>query len=80
MLGVIGDGGVEVDGVDVGISEDICVVGVAFFDAIFVADFIERGFGALANGGHFCLGVTLVDGDEFGSESKSDDGDANGLI
>ena len=75
MGGVIGDGGIDMDGIDLGIGEKIGVVRVALFNAVFVADLVELGFGALADGCHFSVRVALVDGDEFGAEAETDDCD-----
>ena len=75
LLGVIGNGGVDVDGVDRGISEDVFEIGVALFDAIFIADLVERGFGALTNGHEIGVRMALVNGDEFGTEAEADDCD-----
>ena len=75
MGGVIGDGGIDVDGIDLGISEEIGVVCVALFNAVFVADLVELGFGALADGGQFSVRVTLVDRDEFSTKAEADDCD-----
>ena len=80
VFGVIRDCGVEVDGIDVGIGEDLLESGVALFDAVFIADFVEGGFGALADGGQFSSRVALVNGDEFGSKTEADDCDAKRLI
>lgn len=75
LLGVVRDGGVEVDGIDLGISEEFVVTRVAFCDAKFVADLVERGLGPLADGDKIGVWMPLVDGDKFGSEAEADDCD-----
>ena len=75
MSGVVGDGGIDVDGIDLGIGEEIGVVRVALFDAVFIANLVEMGFVALADGDQFGVWVALVDGDEFGAEAETDDCD-----
>ena len=72
---MVGDCGIDVDGIDLGIGEEIGVVRVALFNAVFVADLVELGFGALADGGQFSVRVALVDRDEFGAEAEADDCD-----
>jgi len=76
VLGVVRNGRVDVDGVNVRIGEDVGVVGVALFDAELVADFVEQFGIALADRAHLRIGMALVDGDEFGAEAETDDGDA----
>ena len=76
VLGVVRDRSVDVDGVNVRIGEDVCVVLIALLDAELVADLLERFGIALADRGHLGIGMALVDGNEFGTEAEADDGDA----
>ena len=76
VFGVVWDGGVDVDGVNVRIGENVGVVGVALFDAELVADFVEQFGITLADRAHLRIGMALVDGDELGAEAEPDDGDA----
>ena len=80
LLGVIWDGRVDMDCVDVRISEEVLVALVAFFDAVFIPDFIQSRLGTLTNCREFSPGMALVDGDEFGSKTEADNCDANRLI
>ena len=78
--GVVGDRRVDVNGVDVGVGEELVVVGVADFDAETVAALLQPLFGAATDGGHLRVGVVLVDRDELGAEAEADDGDADLLV
>lgn len=76
VFGVIGDGGVDVDGVDVWIREKGVVVGVAFGDAKLVAYLIQGIRIALAEGDDIGIWMALVDGNELGAEAEANDRDA----
>src|SRR5688500_172134 len=65
------------DGVNVGIFEEIVEIGVTFLDAERVADVIQLFLRALANGVHVGVGMLLINGDEFGPEPQPNDGDVN---
>ena len=78
--GVVGDRAIDVDGVDVGVFEQVAVVGVAGLDIEAVADFVEAFLVAPADGRDVGAWVVLIDGDEFGSEAEADDGDAGWLV
>ncbi len=75
--GVVGDGRVDVHGVDRGVLEHVFVAGVASLDAETVAALVQLGLVAAANGGQLGVGVCLVDGDELGAETEPDDADAD---
>src|SRR5262249_2969897 len=77
LWGVVGDGRVDVDGIDGRVLQQLVVVGVAGLDAELVPDLVEALLVATADGGHLGVGVGLVDGNELGAETKADDGDAN---
>lgn len=69
--GVVGDGTVDVDEVDVGVAEDVFVGGIAFGDAELVSRLVEFGFVATAESGDIGERVGLVDGDELRTEAES---------
>jgi hypothetical protein len=77
---VVWNGGVDVDQIDVRILEHFSEVCVAFFDSKGIADGVEFGLGALADGVHVCLRVALINGDEFGTEPEADDGHIHFLV
>src|SRR5262249_28955849 len=77
LRGVVGDRRVDVDGVDVGVFEEVVDAGVAAPYAELVAAPVELGLVTAADGDHLGVGVRLVGGDELGPEVESDDGDAN---
>ena len=75
---VVGDGRVDVDGVDVRILEQFLVIGVALRDAEVVADRVELGLGLRWQMAYmFGVRMALVDGDELGPEAEADDGDVD---
>ena len=80
MLGVVGDGCVDVDRVDAWIGEQLIVVGEPFLDAILVTDFIQLRLSALADGHHVGIRVALVDRDKLGTEAETDNRDVDGLV
>ena len=63
------------DRINLGVCEKLVVVSITFFDSELVADFIERGFSALADRRHFGVRVALVNRNEFGAKSKAYDSD-----
>src|SRR5262249_28203624 len=77
LRGVVGDGRVDVDGVDVGIFQQVVEAGVADLDAEAVAALVEGLLVAAADGDPFGGGGLLVAGDELGAEAEADDGDAD---
>ena len=80
LFSMIGDGRIDVNGIDVRIGEEVVVALVALLDPEFVAHFIEGGLGALANCHQFSSGVALIDGDEFGAKTEADDCDTKRFI
>jgi hypothetical protein len=68
-------GRVDVNDVDVRVGEHLFIFGVTDVDSVRVADFVEFRLGALADGVHFGIRVTLVNRDEFGAEFEPDDTD-----
>ena len=76
VLSMIGDRSIDVDGVNVRISEQILVTGESLFDAELVADLFERIRIALTDRRHLGVGMALIDGNEFGAESESNNSDA----
>ena len=75
LRSVVGNGGVDVDGVDLGILEELVIVGVAFFYIELVGQLVHLLLVASADGDEVHVRVGLVDGDELGSEAEPDDGD-----
>src|SRR5215831_11785865 len=76
LRGVVGNRRVDVDGVDVGVAEEVVEIGIAGLDAEAVAALIQLGPVAAANGVHFGVGMSLVDGNELRAEAEANDGDA----
>jgi len=73
--GVIGNGGVDMDGVDFGILEELVVACVALWNVELVGDLVHFLLVAATNGDEVYVRVGLVDGNELGSEAEPDDGD-----
>ena len=79
LLGVIGDRGVDMDRVDLGIAEEFVVIGVALRNAEGVLDGLEFLRVALADREEIGVGVGLIDRNELGTEAEADDGDIDFL-
>ena len=77
MPAVIGNGRVDVNAVNVGVFEKFVEIGVAFVDAERVADGVELGLGALADGIHVGVWMPLINGDEFCAKTQTDNCDIN---
>ena len=77
LPGVIGNGGVDVDGVDVRVLEQLVEIVVPVLHAKRVADCIQFFAGALADGIHVGAGMALVDGNKLRAEAQPDYGDVN---
>jgi uncharacterized protein involved in tellurium resistance len=73
--GVVGDGGIDMNGIDLGDRRGDRRSPCSVFNAVFVADRVELGLGALADGGQFGVRMALVNGNEFGAEAETDDCD-----
>src|SRR6185503_3239704 len=71
---MIGDGRIDVDDVDIRVLEQLFEIRVAPLHPEGLADGVQLFRRALANRIHVGIGMALVNGDEFGSESESDDG------
>jgi hypothetical protein len=78
--GVVGDGGVDVDGVDGGVLEQVTIVGVSSLDAVAIAALVQPLAVAAADRADFGAGVVLIDRDELGSEAQPDDGHTDRLF
>ena len=77
LLGVVGNRGVDVDGVDLRIAEEFVVIGVAFGNAEGLLDGFQFFGVALADGDEIGVGMGLKDRNEFGAETETDDGDVD---
>ncbi len=77
LPGVIGDRRVDVDGLDVGVPEQLVEVGVAPGDAESVADGIQLLLRSLTDGVQVGLGMTLVDGNKLRPKAETDEGNVN---
>ena len=73
--GVVGDGAIDVDRVDLGIFQEFAVIGVPLGDPVFLADLVQAFLIAPANRRDLGPLVTLVDRDELGSKPQADDCD-----
>ena len=71
---VVGNRRVDMDEVDVGIFQQLGVVGVAAADPECVADPVEAAAVALADREHVGVRVPLINRDELGAEPEADDG------
>ena len=74
---VVGEGRVDVDEVDLAISEHVLEALVAPFDGKCVPDRIEGGFRPATDRVHVGQGMSLIDRDELRPESKTDNGDVD---
>ena len=63
--------------VDFRVLENFVKLLVSSCNAESIADKIQIGFVASTNGQNICVGVGLVDRNEFGSETEADHGDVN---
>ncbi len=77
LRGVIGDGRVDVHGLDLRIGEQLVVVLITFFDSEVVGDFVELLAVALADGDETGVRMRLINGDELCAEAEPDDGDVD---
>ena len=77
LPGMIGNGGVDVDRVDVRVFKQPVEIVVPILDAKRVADRIQFFAGALADGVHVGARMPLVDGNKLRAESQPDYGDVN---
>lgn len=75
LRGVVGNGGVDMDGVYFGILEELVVACVALWNVELVGDLVHLLLVAPANGNEVYVRMGLVDGNELGSEAEPDDGD-----
>ena len=80
LAGVVGDGRVDVDGVDLGIGQHVVELRVALGDAERVAQLVELLLAALADGVHLGLRMVLIDGNELGPKTQTHDRHANLLL
>jgi len=69
------DGRIDVHRIHRRIADQVFKRGVALLHSEGVAHGIQLVLGTLADGVHLGLRMALVDGDELGTESESDDGD-----
>ena len=67
--GMIGDGGVDVHGVDVRVFEEISILRVPGLDSVTIAAFVQALAVTAANRVDFRPGVLLINRDKFGSEA-----------
>jgi len=74
LPGVVGNGRIDVDGVDVWIFEQSIEVREPLFHPERIANGVQLLFCALANGVHVRLGMPLVNGNEFGPKSEAYNG------
>ena len=74
LRGVIGYGGVDVDGIDLRILQQFVVIGVSFLDVKLICDGVHLRLITSADGDEVCIWVRLMNRDEFCAEAKSDDG------
>ena len=80
LRGVIGDGGVDVHGINLRILKQLVVISVALLDIELVGHRVHLCLVASANSNEVGIRMRLVDGDEFGAEPKADDGNIESLV
>jgi hypothetical protein len=80
LLGVIGDGGIDVDGINIRIREKVLVRGIPLGNVVLVSDLIEGGFRTLTDRCQVHVGVMLINWDKLGTEAKSYDCDIHGFL
>ena len=71
--GVVRDGRVDVDEIDVRVRQHVVVVRVPLLDAEGIGDAVQLRSISPADGEHVRVGMTLVDGDELGPETEAHD-------
>jgi hypothetical protein len=76
---VVGNGRVDVNGIDIRVGEDLFELGIADIDLPVITALLQLVGVALADGVAVGVGVLLPDGDELGSESEADDCDVDFL-
>ncbi len=77
---VIGDGGVDVHGINLRILQQLIVIGVALLDIELVGHRVHLRLIAAADSDEVGIRVRLVDGDEFRAEPKAGDGNIESLV
>src|SRR5271157_3211920 len=73
LRSVVGNRRVDVDGIDVGILEQVVVIGVPNLDAELIAAAVEFRLVAAANGVHLGVGVMLVNLNKLGPKAEAND-------
>ena len=68
---VIGDRAIDMNKIDVRVSQNIVVIRVPLFDLKLVTNLVHFGFVATTNGRHVRVGVGLVNWDELCTKSQS---------
>lgn len=71
---------IDVNRINVRISQQSTVIIVALFHAILVTNFIQSGLRPLTNGRHIGIRMTLINRDEFGTKTESDNRNINLLV
>ena len=70
---MVRDWGIDMDRIDIRILKKRLVLGESLCDSIFVGDLVQVFLIPLTQGYDFSIGMPLVDRNEFGAESQSDD-------
>ncbi len=73
LRGVIRNGRVDMHRIDLGIAQQLIIVGIAFLDPEGVLNGLQFLRVALADGHQVGVGMRLIDGNKFGAEAEADD-------
>ena len=80
MRRMIRNRGINMNRIDLRISQESVVIIIALFDAILISDFIQGRLRPLANSRHIGVRMTLINGDKLGTKSQPDNRDINILV
>ena len=79
VFSVIGNGGIDVNSIDLRIGQQRVVIRVALGNAKLVPNLIQRIRIALTERHNVRIRVTLINGNKLGTKAETDDGDAGML-
>src|SRR5207245_2953641 len=77
---MVRNGGVDVDGVHVGVRQKLVEVGVARLDTPAMPALVQTFLCSPADGVHLYMGMLLVDGNKLSSKTQAHDGNADLLV
>ena len=80
LRGVIGNGRVDVYGINFRILQQLIVIGVAFLDVELIRHGVHLRLIAAADGNEIGIRMGLMNGDKFRAEPEADDGNIESLV